>query len=59
MNPLSAVVNLVASPPEEQEDRAQHGKLLQDAGADGKPRRFSYAVASIPISILPSEWANR
>jgi hypothetical protein len=34
-NLSSTAVHLVASPPEEQEDHAQHSKLLQHAGADG------------------------
>jgi len=43
-NLLSTAVDLVASPPEEQEDHAQRGKLLQDAGADGQHRRSSDVV---------------
>ena len=38
------MVHFVASPPEEQEDHAQHGKLLQHAGADGQHRRSSDVV---------------
>jgi hypothetical protein len=34
------------SPSDEQEDLAQHGKLLQHASADGERRRLSYVVVN-------------
>ena len=43
-NLLPTSVHLVASPPEEQEDHAQHGKLLQHPGADCQHRRSSDVV---------------
>jgi len=33
---LSAAVHFIAPPPEEQEDHAQNGELLQHAGTDGQ-----------------------
>jgi hypothetical protein len=41
---LSAAVHFVAPPPEEQEDHAQNGELLQHARADGQHRRSGRVV---------------
>jgi len=34
--PLSAAAHFIAPPPEEQEDHAEDGELLQHAGTDGQ-----------------------